>query len=165
MMPIQNQVPVTSLTTENVAAALAATSGADDWQVELLHDDEAQLYLIGNQVESQRAVTNERALVTVYNDHAPAHALAEGSGLSRGFTTLTLLTSDLAEGRLTARLGDAVTMARLTDNPPFGLADASFGGYPEVETWIRNWLVIPKRRFRMRWPGCAAPSPTGGTYV
>jgi predicted Zn-dependent protease len=133
-MLTQNEVPETSLTTENVAAALAATPGADDWQVELLHDDEAQLYLIGNQVESQRTVTNERALVTIYNDHAPAHGPAGNSGLSRGFTTLTLLASDLAEGRLAARLGEGVTMARLTDNPPFGLPDASLGGYPEVVT-------------------------------
>jgi predicted Zn-dependent protease len=133
-MPIQNEVPVTSLTTEDVAAALATTPGADDWQVELLHDDEAQLYLIGNQVESQRAVTNERALVTVYNDHASAQGPAEDSSLSRGFTTLTLLASDLAAGRLATRLGDAVTMARLTDNPIFGLPDASVGEYPEVVT-------------------------------
>jgi predicted Zn-dependent protease len=134
-MLIQNEMPVSSLTTENVAAALEATSGADDWQVELLHDDEAQLYLIGNQVESQRTVTNERAQVTVYNDHEPAQGVAEGAGLSRGFTTLTLLASDVAEGALAARLGDAVTMAHLTDNPTFGLPDVSLvGEYPEVVT-------------------------------
>src|SRR5215475_2316881 len=97
-MPIDNEVPAPSLTSENVAAALAATPGADEWQVAVLHDDEAQLYLIGNQVESQRTVTNERALVTVYNDHTPAHGTGESSSLARGFTTLTLLTSDLAEG-------------------------------------------------------------------
>src|SRR5215469_15691444 len=134
-MLIQNEVPVSSLTTESVAAALEATPGADDWRVELLHDDEAQLYLIGNQVESQRTVTNERAQVTVYNDHEPAQGVAEGAGLSRGFTTLTLLASDVAAGALAARLGDAVTMAHLTDNPTFGLPDASLVGEdPEVVT-------------------------------
>ena len=58
-----------------IADAAAQLPGADDWQVQVLHNDEMQLYLIGHQVESRRTVTNERAIVTLYNDHTPADPL------------------------------------------------------------------------------------------
>jgi predicted Zn-dependent protease len=120
---------------DTIADALAQTPGADDWQVELLQENEAQLYVIGNQVESQRTVTNERAVVTIYNDHTPA-VQAEGGGppTARGFTTRTLLASDLDRGQLISSLSDGVTMATLTDNPPFDLPEASSGNYPSVLT-------------------------------
>ena len=134
-MLIRDGVSQTSaLTVDEVATALENTSGAHDWQVTLLHDEEAQLYLIGQQVECQRAVMNEQAVVTIYNDHPPSRAQDASSSNARGFTNQVLLASDLEEGRLVARLGDAVTMASLTDNPPFGLPDASFGTYPGVLT-------------------------------
>jgi PmbA protein len=134
-MLVRDGVSQTSqLTVEEVATALENTAGADDWQVTLLHEDESQLYLIGQRVECQRAVTHQQAQVTIYNDHPSSQAEASGSKAARGFTNQILLASDLEEGRLAARLGDAVTMASLTDNPPFGLPDASLGGYPDVVT-------------------------------
>jgi len=36
------------LTPEMVTPALEATPGADDWTVETIHDEEAQVYLIGD---------------------------------------------------------------------------------------------------------------------
>ncbi|MGO8950616.1 MAG: metallopeptidase TldD-related protein [Ktedonobacterales bacterium] len=142
MMKIMGMLPPTEETIATIANAAAGTPGADDWQVELLHDNEAQLYLIGQQVESQRTVTNERAVVTLYNDHTPGSQTSESpeaeidftSGLPtvRGFSTLTLLASDLDDGQLSTRLADGVTAASLTDNPPFGLPEAPAGGYPRV---------------------------------
>ncbi len=135
-MQTQDETRSAALTTETLAGALANTPGADDWQVELLRDEEAQLYLIGEHVESRRVVTNERARVTLYNDHAPAGGDGTGAAptTARGFTTQTLLESDVTDGRLATRLNDAVTIASLTDNPPFTLATAPAGGYPDVVT-------------------------------
>src|SRR5215469_8379638 len=119
---------------DTIADALEHTSGADDWQVELLQDNQAQLYVIGNRVESQRTVTNERAAVTIYNDHTPA-VQPEGDPMTaRGFTTRTLLASDLDREQLRASLSDGVTMAALTDNPPFGLPEPSSRSFPSVLT-------------------------------
>jgi PmbA protein len=119
---------------ETIADALADTPGADDWQVELLQDNEAQLYVIGNKLESRRSVTNERAVVTIYNDHTPAVQSEGGPMTVRGFTTRTLLASDLGQEQLKASLSDGVTMAALTDNPPFGLPEASSANYSRVLT-------------------------------
>src|SRR5215469_17624582 len=76
---------------DTIADALAQTSGADDWKVELLKDYEAQRYVIGNRTESHRSVTNERAVVTIYNDHPPALRSDGAPATARGFTTRTLL--------------------------------------------------------------------------
>lgn len=116
---------------EQLAEALAATPGADDWQFALRHDDEAQLYLIGSQIEAQRRVSNTRTQVTLYNDHSPASGA--GADLARGSTALTLTGDDLADpARLVSRLGDGVAMARLTDNPPFPLPEMPAGGFPSA---------------------------------
>jgi predicted Zn-dependent protease len=122
-----------ALAPEALGAALAATSGADDWQVETLRDEEAQIYLIGDRVEAVRTVTNERARVTIHNDHTPRDS---GMGeRARGMTTVTLLASDASDpARLAQRLSDAVTVASLTDNPPFGLPEPPAQGYPSVQT-------------------------------
>lgn len=123
-----------------LASALAATPGADEWQVELTHTREAQLYVIGTADESARAVTSEQARVRVLNDH-PAHGAATGdasgaeSGAARGWATVTVLAADAADpARLRARLGDAVFMAGLTDNPPYHLPEMPAGGFPVVQT-------------------------------
>ena len=132
-------------TLDATATAAAGLPGADDWQVDALHDDEVQLYLIGNQVESRRSVTKERAIVTLYNDHsAPGQQLPQVQAIPteddahlttmRGFTTLTLLSSDLDGDRLISRLSDGVIAAGLTDNSPFPLPQAPVGGFPQVTT-------------------------------
>src|SRR5271165_1922266 len=131
-------------TLDATATAAAGLPGADDWQVDALHDDEVQLYLIGNQVESRRAVTNERAIVTLYNDHSssdqqlsPVQTTPTEAAIlptRRGFTTLTLLSSDLDGDRLISRLSDGVIAAGLTDNSPFPLPQAPDGGFPQVTT-------------------------------
>ena len=116
---------------EQLADALAATPGADDWQYALRRDDEAQVYLIGSRIEAQRRVSRTQTQVTLYNDHPPASG--EGDGLARGSTTLTLTGDELADpARLASRLGDGVAMARLTDNPPFPLPEMPAGGFPSV---------------------------------
>jgi predicted Zn-dependent protease len=119
---------------ETIADTLIHTPGADDWQVDLLQDSEAQLYVIGNRVESRRSVTNDRAVVTIYNDHPPAAQPDSGPMTARGFTTRTLLAGQLDQEQVQATLSDGVTMAALTDNPPFGLPPASARNYPSVLT-------------------------------
>ena len=118
------------LTPEMVSPSLAATPGADDWTVETIHDEEAQVYLIRDGLEAVRVVSNDRAQVSLCNDHAPA----DGSGGTnvRGSTSLTLLGDDVADQqRLESRLRDAVISASLTSNPPYPFATAPAGGYPE----------------------------------
>lgn len=123
--------PPTTLHPEAIAGALAATPGVDDWQVEVSRDEEQQIYLIGDRVESRRTVTGERARVTIHNDHR----VGEGP-LVRGITTLTLLAGDVADrDTLARRLRDAVTIASLTNNPPFSLPDAPGArGFSAVQT-------------------------------
>lgn len=121
----------TSLQLDAIASVLAATPGVDEWQIELLSDEEQQIYLIGERVESRRTVTGERVRVTVHNDH---HV---GDGpLARGVTTLTLLAGDVADmAALAQRLRDAVTIASLTNNAPFALPDdPGVRGFPAVQT-------------------------------
>lgn len=121
----------TAIQLDAIAGALAATPGVDDWQIELLSDEEQQIYLIGDRVESRRTVSGERARVTIHNDHG----VGDGT-LARGVTTLTLLAGDVADGAaLSRRLRDAVTIASLTNNPPFSLPDVpGTHGFPAVQT-------------------------------
>ncbi len=122
-----------ALTPEALGAALAATPGAHDWQVDTLEEEDTQVYLIGDRVEERRAVTNERARVIVYNDHASA--AGDVGEQARGIAALTLLTSDTADReRLAERLTEAVAMARLTDNQPFDLPGMPASGFPLVQT-------------------------------
>ncbi|HLZ21682.1 MAG TPA: metallopeptidase TldD-related protein [Ktedonobacterales bacterium] len=118
---------------EILGEALAATDGADAWQVDMLRNEETQVYVIGDQTESRREVTNERARVIIHNLHAPHNPNLSGPML--GNTELTLLSSDTGGTKqLAARLSDAVAMASLTDNPPYELPARSGKGFPAVET-------------------------------
>ncbi|HLY29628.1 MAG TPA: hypothetical protein VKQ36_01245, partial [Ktedonobacterales bacterium] len=129
-----------TLNTETFGQALAATPGADAWQVEVIGEDEAQLYTIGSRVESRRNVTHQRAHASVYHFHVPQNpAQSDGVGpqdssgatQALGMSELTLLASDVADPNvLAARLRDGVTMASLTDNPPFRLPGATGHTYP-----------------------------------
>lgn len=121
----------TALQPDVIAGALAATPGVDDWQIELLCEEEQQVYLIGERVESHRTVTGERARVTIHNDHR----VGDGP-LARGVTTLTLLAGDVADvAALEQRLRDAVAIASLTNNAPFALPDGpGERGFPLVRT-------------------------------
>jgi predicted Zn-dependent protease len=131
-----------TMSTAVIEAALAALPGAADWQLEVRRDDERQRYLIGARDEAQRSVFNERALVTLHNDHAPRASQASSqesqdavSDLKRGTATLTLLPDESADAAgLAARLGDTLMIAGLTDNPPFRLPDPPAGGYPALMT-------------------------------
>ncbi len=105
--------------------ALRSQQGADDWLVHHVKKASTQLYWIGAQPESRRRVDSEQVIVTVYNDHAAK----SGDGLRRGEASVTLLPGDL--GDLPSRLDQAVFMASLTDNPPFGLPGPA--EHPRVE--------------------------------
>lgn len=120
-----------ALPLEDIVSALATTPGVDDWQIELLRDEEQQIYLIGDRVESRRTVTGERARVTLHNDHRAGDAPP-----GRGVTTLTLLAGDVADKAVLARrLRDAVTIASLTNNPPYTLPDVPGArGFSAVQT-------------------------------
>src|SRR5260221_2646762 len=116
-----------------VCDALAATPGADEWQVEALVTNERQAYRIGEREEARRAVKTELARVEVHNNNEPHDS--EGLGLARGTATLRLLPGDIDDGeRLRARLRDAVTIASQTDSPPYPLPSMPDDGFPEVET-------------------------------
>ena len=116
-----------------VAAVAAATPGVSDWLLTTAHEQEAQLYLIGERVEARRVVSGGRTRLTVYNDH-PASSSGEGSGgMARGATTITLLDADAADSAaMAARLRDAVAAAGLTDNPPYPIPGMPSEGYPAV---------------------------------
>lgn len=122
-----------SFTPEAIGEALAATPGADAWQVDVARDEETQVYVIGDRTEARRVVTNERALVTIHNLHSPHNPNLSGPML--GNTRLTLLAGDVASASgFQDRLRDAVTMASLTDNPPYELPKRPEAGFPSVET-------------------------------
>jgi PmbA protein len=122
-----------ALDPELLAAVASTTPGASDWRIEILHEEEAQLYVIGDRVEARRAVANERARLAVFNDHAPKDP--DAGSVARGVTGLTLLAADVADpAHLAARLREAVTVAGLTDNPPFPLPTMPADGYPSVVT-------------------------------
>ncbi len=125
-----------TLNTETLANALAATPGANAWEVEVLSDDQAQLYVIGDAVESRRTVTNQRAKATIFNLHAP-HAATSGENGAQpaqqamGRAEISLLSEDSANpNQLASRLADGVTMASLTDNPPYTLPGPSEYTFP-----------------------------------
>jgi len=122
------------LDAQALGQALAAIPGADAWQVDVIAEEEAQLYLIGERTESQRLVTNEHAIAHIHNLHAPHGGTDAAGGQALGEAELTLLASDAADpARLVARLADGVTMATLTDNQPFLLPAPAAQGYPELD--------------------------------
>lgn len=122
-----------AFTPESIGEALAGTPGANAWQVDVARTEEAQVYVIGDRTEARREVTNEQARVTIHNLHAPHNP--DLSGPMLGNTELTLLPGDVtSESSFQARLRDAVTMASLTDTPPYELPGQPEGGFPIVET-------------------------------
>lgn len=122
-----------AVTPETVGAALAATPGADAWQVDVLRTEESQVYLIGDRTEARRGVENTSVRIKVHNMHAP-HA-STGPSPALGTNMLTLLPSEVADGtHLRMRLRDAVTIASLTDNVAYSLPGLPPGAFPTVET-------------------------------
>lgn len=138
-MAATNELQMASLASasEQLATALGTLPGASEWQIEAQRNEEAQLYAIGNRVESRRVVVDELARVTLHNDHAP-RANPENPGqdapVVRGSATLTLLPDEIANAdHLATRLAETVTIAGLTDNPVFRLPDPP-AQYPTVQT-------------------------------
>ncbi|MGZ8563150.1 MAG: metallopeptidase TldD-related protein [Candidatus Limnocylindria bacterium] len=113
---------------QRIIDALRAHPGIDDWTVRLERSRGAQIYLVGHDVESIRQVSREAYEVELFNDH-PAPAGDSGTEIARGSATIPLARVDM--GRLPAILDDAVTMARLINNPPWQLAGPA--QMPDVE--------------------------------
>lgn len=113
---------------QRIIDALRAHPGIDDWTLRVERSRGVQIYLVGGDVESIREDSREAYEVELFNDH-PAPAGAEGTGRARGSATVPLARVDM--GRLPAILDDAVTMARLINNPPWSLAGPAT--MPDVE--------------------------------
>lgn len=109
-----------------VINALRKQDGVHDWLAHYIRKTSIQYYVIGSRPESKRVVTSERVVATVMNDHAAAKG---GQGLVRGEAEVTILPSDLHN--LPEKLSQAVFMACLTDNPPYGLPGPA--EYPSVD--------------------------------
>jgi PmbA protein len=108
-----------------IVDALRKQDGVHDWLVRSIATSSTQYYVIGQRIENSRTVSNQKVVVTVMNDH-PA---ARGKGMMRGEAQVTMVPSDQAH--LAHKLDQAVFMAKLTDNPPYGLPGMS--EYPAVE--------------------------------
>ena len=111
---------------QRIVDALRAHPGIDDWTLRLERSRGVQIYLVGGDVESLREDQREAYEVELFNDHP---APGEGSDIARGSATVPLARVDM--GRLPAILDDAVTMARLINNPPWSLAGQA--EVPDVE--------------------------------
>jgi PmbA protein len=120
---------------DHMALLADALSGAPDvsaWRLALTRHEEAQLYLIGEREEAQRAINDTRIRVTLHNLHT-AHADEDGN-LALGATTFTALPGEIKDrAALAARLRDATLVASLTDNQPFTLPGQPAAGYPKLE--------------------------------
>ncbi len=129
----RDETTMLNATTAGLVDAVRATPGVDAWQVSTARREEAQVYLIGADIEeARRLVASEGATVTLHNLHAPHGAESDGQAL--GETTLTILSDEQADAnRLAARLRDGALMASLTDNQPFTLPTMPAQGYPSVE--------------------------------
>ncbi|MGQ9584909.1 MAG: metallopeptidase TldD-related protein [Anaerolineae bacterium] len=109
--------------------ALALVDGhpqVQDWAVRTFRRRSLERYLVREQVESQRMVETERAVVEVHRDlHSP-----EGEP-RRGFSSFTLLPDDdTSAGR--QKLEEAIFAAGLALNPTYELPGPA--RYPEVLT-------------------------------
>lgn len=113
---------------QRIIDALRAHPGIDDWTLRLERSRGVQIYLVGGDVESIREDSREAYEVELFNDH-PAAAGGSGGDVARGSATVPLARVDM--GRLPTILDDAVTMARLINNPPWSLAGPA--EMPEVE--------------------------------
>lgn len=111
---------------QRIIDALRAHPGIDDWTLRLERSRGVQIYLVGADVESIREDQREGYEVELFNDHP---APGEGAEVARGSATVPLARVDM--DRLPAILDDAVTMARLINNPPWSLAGPA--EMPDVE--------------------------------
>jgi PmbA protein len=115
---------------QRIIDALRAHPGIDDWTLRLERSRGVQIYLVGTDVESIREVSREAYEVELFNDHpAPAGPGGGSDEVPRGSATVPLARIDM--GRLPAILDDAVTMARLINNPPWSLAGPA--EMPDIE--------------------------------
>lgn len=103
--------------------ALRRHPGVHDWTARRQVGRSAQIYLVGNAVESIRQVEREAYEVEVLNDHQV------GGEAFRGAARVPISGPDL--DRLSDVLDAATTMANLVHNPPWTPPDAH--PLPEVE--------------------------------
>jgi PmbA protein len=116
-----------------VVDALTDTPEADAWQTTTIAEEQTQLYVIGEQIESRRDVRDARVEVVLHNTHEP-HS-PDSAGPVSGSSGVTLLSTDIADtATLYARLNYAATIASLTDNQPYALPGLSAEGFPTVAT-------------------------------
>ncbi len=101
-----------------VIRSLTETRGVDDWVLRETRDDEVQAYVAGDRTETVRRIEATRWGGTVLNDHAG----------KRGMAAFHLTDGGDPPARV---LADAVTMASLSNNPPFRLPAPA--AYPTVE--------------------------------
>jgi len=103
---------------QRIIDALRAHPGIDDWTLRLERSRGVQIYLVGTDLESIREVSQEAYEAELCNDHpAPAGGTEIGTEIARGSASVPLARIDM--GRLSGILEDAVTMARLINNPPW----------------------------------------------
>lgn len=114
---------------QRIIEALRSHPGIDDWTLRLERSRGVQVYLAGTDVESVRQVSREAYEVEVFNNHPAPAGGAASQDQARGSATIPLARIDL--GRLPAILDDAVTMAKLINNPPWSLAGPA--EVPDVE--------------------------------
>jgi predicted Zn-dependent protease len=108
-----------------IVDALREKDGVHDWLARHIVTSSTQYYVIGQRIENSRTVSSQKAVVTVMNDH-PATKV---DGMMRGEAQVTVVPSD--QPHLAEKLEQAVFMASVTDNPPYGLAGTT--EYPVVE--------------------------------
>ncbi|MBC7263215.1 MAG: hypothetical protein H5T64_02525 [Chloroflexi bacterium] len=109
---------------DSVAELLNEQRGVDDWLAREIEKTSTQVYIIGERPESRRTVFNHLVQVKVFNDH-----VAPDTGdRSRGSAVFTVLSSD--KDNVPTKIADAVSIARLTHNQPYGLPGPAM--YPEV---------------------------------
>jgi len=111
---------------EQTVDALRKQDGVDDWLARHIQKTSTQYYVIGPSPESRRTVTSDQVAVVVMNDHPSAK---KDEGPMRGEAEVTILPSDLHH--LPEKLSRAVFMARLTNNPAYGLPGPS--EYPTLD--------------------------------
>jgi predicted Zn-dependent protease len=114
---------------QRILDALHSHPGIDDWTLRLERSRGVQVYLAGTDLESVREVSREAYEVEVFNDHPAPPGDGSSTDLARGSATIPLARIDL--GRLPTILDDAVTMAKLINNPPWSLAGPA--EMPDVE--------------------------------
>jgi predicted Zn-dependent protease len=120
---------------DRLLQALERACGVDDWRLRHVTLSSTQYYLARREPENRRSARSERLELEVYNDH-PA---AAGGAMSRGSASVTLLPGE--EAAADERVGQAVFMASLADNPPFGLPGPAV--YPQVLTADRMLETDP----------------------